>query len=59
MTLKDRRKALGLSQEVLARLLGVSLSAWSRWEKMNEQTTRPIAPMVDLALSELKRRMEK
>lgn len=44
--LRDKRLAAGLSQERLARELGVSLSAVYRWEA----GTRPIRPITAYAI---------
>jgi transcriptional regulator with XRE-family HTH domain len=34
-TLKERRLAMGLTQEAISRLMDVSLFTWSRWERQN------------------------
>ena len=56
--LKGEREGLGLSQERLARELGVALSTVARWEQLKDAEI-PNAGMLELALEALKARARK
>ena len=51
--LKERRLALGLTQEALARRLGVCVNTVARWERGVNRIKTP--RIVELALAELAR----
>ena len=55
--LREWREAHGLTQEKLARILGVTMNTVWRWEAEGTPNVRAVPPFLGLALREIERQL--